>query len=306
MREAARARKHSLVALVQAVWPWTLSVALVVACAPAVPRDVVAQPTQVDPRAVVGTWRIEASPDGELLGASASFDAGSFVVEDDCFRAGGQWRASWSGAFLARSVDAQTACDVPAQPHTEAIPWLDTITAVIVGADDMTFLDAGRSAVARLSRIAHEPTDSGLLITKVSAVQAGDLDQYARPAPELPDRLDPKADFTTGDWVPDLPTDPVARPSLDFQANGMWYARYDCNGKGGPWALTGEGTFLALVRPDGAEGEACPTPGFLTALQAAAQAGVDRDSGKLLFLDSDGQVLQSFRRPNSDDRRRPS
>ncbi|SDH68825.1 hypothetical protein [Pseudonocardia oroxyli] len=306
MRETGKVVPRRRVAPPAQIWPLLLALVFAAACTSVPPRDVVVQPTQVDPRGLVGTWTIADSPRGEFVGAMASFDAEAFVIEDGCFRAGGQWRASWSGEFLARTVDAQTACDTRPQPHDAAIAWLESVTSVVIAADEVTFLDSRRSAVAQLLREKTEPTASSVLLTKVTAVAAGDLEAYAHPAPELPDRLDPAADIATGAWVPDVPTDPVARPSLDFQANGMWYAQYDCNGKSGPWTLTSGGTFLTLVSPDGVEGTICPTPNFLTALEPAIQAGVDRETGKLLFLDSDGQLLQSFRRPSSDDRKRPS
>ncbi|MEU2610489.1 hypothetical protein ABZ570_02700 [Micromonospora sp. NPDC007271] len=254
---------------------------------------------QVDPVALIGSWKLAEVDGGEdtvlRLAADTSND---LLLFGPCAVLMGSWRADANGLFLA-DVPGRTAardgrgCRSDAQV---ADAWLRRAVAFRVEGDSPVLLDSQGMRVARLLPGARPTPGPNLLPALAEPPEVTDEVRRAlAPAAALPGNLTPAPRETLlGRWVPaDGRRWPWQKePYVELRDDGEWRGSDGCNGQGGRWVAGPEGAFLATMGPSTLIG--CDNVSVGSWLFAARRAGLDGKT--LVLLDAQGKETGRLRR----------
>ncbi len=249
------------------------------------------EPTNGDPTALVGLWRVSdaagADPDTWIrLGDDLE-------LYQPCGWSSGDWEAS-GDAFLGQIWGWGGGCGAAA-PVT---PWLADATGYRVDGGGLELLDASGAALARLTLDGAPPHDPHVI---------DDYRTQPTMSPQLAGRLAPSSPapsgFTAveaaalvGDWVP-AGTGSYGKAHLDFGSDGMLTGSDCANGVQGRWTLYG-GAFLATTGPSTLIGCAGITnPNADAPIRIGQARTLALDDGELVLLDREGEEIGRFVRP---------
>jgi heat shock protein HslJ len=222
--------------------------------------------TGADPLELMGTWHVSQG-EGDEPGTVVRIEAGGFEISRDCGPVQGSWVANGTEMRAAVTGWAQT-CDSPAQ-----VSWLEDAASYELSAEGLTLRsDDGRELALLLADEALVPD------ARARDHFAGIVSWPAELEPADPNEL-------WGEWVP--PGDFTADPHVVFSDAGRWSGTDGCNGGGGRWILSADGSFDSTSAPSTLVGcDGAPVP---TWVMMARGAGMDGD--ELVLLDIDGAEL---------------
>ena len=136
------------------------------------------------------------------------------------------------------------------------VPWLTSVTGFAEAEGGYELLDAQGDAVATLTVDGAPPETPGLddSVREAPEVTPEIEAMFAEPAP-LPAGVEPVTELV-GRWLPVVPPadgdeaeQPTTEPFVEFVADGTWTGSDGCNGHGGRWAATPEGSLIATAGP---------------------------------------------------------
>jgi heat shock protein HslJ len=247
---------------------------------------------EVNAVGLLDVWKVSGAQ-GETEHTWIKFAPGEFVLWHECSVVFGSFRAS--GSLLIATPDAAHGwpeCLLPEGPPQ--VPWLASVTGFREAGGGYQLFDAEGDAVATLSVDGSPPETPGLdsALREPPEVTPEVEALFATPVP-LPSGLQPAVSLV-GRWVPvEVSTGggegeaSTTEPFIAFADDGTWSGSDGCNGHGGRWAATPDGTLIAtsgvstLIFCDGA-----PVGAWM---QATALAGTT--AGQLVLLDNAGTEL---------------
>ncbi|MFL6137835.1 MAG: META domain-containing protein [Frankiaceae bacterium] len=228
-----------------------------------------ARPFEMNPMALVGSWRLEEAT-GEEPGAVLHL-GDELTLDRRCGNLTGSWRADTGGLFISYVYGGSQAC--MGSRSFEPPAWVTDSTGYRIDGADRLLLDARGWTTARLVP-APGPTPSLSYLTKLLG-----------PAAPVPDSLTPatQADLL-GRWVPRSGT---SKADTRFDANGGFHGTDGCNGQGGRYVVGRAGAIVAVTGPQTLIG--CDNVDVGSWVAGAARIALDGPT--LVLLDREGHEL---------------
>ncbi|MDN3496236.1 hypothetical protein QL996_09875 [Planococcus sp. APC 4015] len=238
-----------------------------------------------DPLGLFGDWSIIEAM-GEEPGTVVRIGATELEIWRPCGDVLGSWVADGAQLRAVASGYSQTCNPLP------PVTWLDDAASYELAGERLTLRsDDGRVLAVLVAEAAVLPAGRVPLQQFSTAIDDRARDHFAG-VMSWPAGLEPAdAADLLGRWVPrgEYTTD----PHVVFSESGRWSGTDGCNGGGGRWILSSDGSFdstSGAMFLRGCNGAQVPTW-----IMMARGAGMDGD--ELVMLDLEGDELGRLERP---------